>query len=261
MNKYRLDEAAGLISGTLYDWLKAEVETSGRPGDVNSVLDDYDQAVTGLRGGFNHPTNFFWNKFNGHMDRLESWVRDYSEIDPTDEDFDNFAVKVTFGGLMEMSGCFRAQCYVVARNAQEYLERRKSVTDINLTRTVTDRLTERIPNSIDLVSARIDLAELERSRKRISDLGRRAVKRLCSMAVLDEGNELGQLDSRSANELRVAQAHWLDFTVDSIVMTAKLKGGDLEAAPFWEPVSITEQSGRLYYPMREPIDWAEVIAA
>jgi hypothetical protein len=57
-----------------------------------------------------------------------------------------------------------------------------------------------------------------------------------------------------------AQRLWLDLTVDSIVLTAKLKSGDLGAVPFWEPISIGEQTGSLYYPLREPVDWASVMA-
>jgi hypothetical protein len=73
------------------------------------------------------------------------------------------------------------------------------------------------------------------------------------------GQDLGQPGSRSAQEMMDAQRQWLDFTIDSIVLAAKLKRGDLGAVPFWEPISITEQTGSLYYPLREPIGWAEVM--
>lgn len=258
MSEFRLEDTTAQISSVIYDWLETEVETSSRATDVNSVLDDYDSAVQGLQGGFNHPTNYFWNKFGGHMDRLEGWVRDYSEISPDDKEFDKFAVKVTFAGLMEMSGCYRAQCYLASRSVEEYLDRRKKITDINLTEVIEARLAEWLPDSANFTAAKIDPPELGRSRQRIATLGEKAVKTVCTRATF--GYDLGEPYSRSTDELRVAQAHWLDFTVDSIAVTAKQKGGDLEVVPFWEPISISEQSGSIYYPFREHIDWAEVMS-
>lgn len=259
MSEYALEDTAGHISTVIYDWLEAEVETSSRSDDVNSVLDDYNKAIAGLRGGFEHPHNFAWNKLNAHISRLEGWVQDYSEIAPDDKDFDKFAVRVTFGGLMQISGSYRDQCYIEARGPEDYLERRRRVTGINLTEGVMNNLTRRLPENGQFADAMIDLEELDRSRDTVSNLGERAVKVMCSRAAM--GLDLGQPGSRSAKEIMDAQRLWLDFTVDSIVMAAKLKNGDLGAVPFWEPISITEQSQSLYYPFREPVNWAEVMAA
>lgn len=253
-----MEDAAANISTTIYDWLEAEVETSSKPDDPNSVLDDYTKAIAGLRGGFDHPYNFAWNKLNGHISRLEGWVRDLSEIDSTDEDFDKFAVKVTFGGLMQVSGSYRDQCYLEARGAEDYLERRKRVIGVNLTEVVINSLKWTLPENRQFAEAMIDLEDFDHRRDVVSTLGERSVKVMCNRVVM--GQDLGQPDSRSAREMMDAQKLWLELTVDSIVLGAKLKNGDLGAVPFWEPISISKQSGELYYPLREPVNWAEVMA-
>jgi hypothetical protein len=259
MSEYVLEDAAANISSVVYDWLEAEVRTSSKPADVNAVLDDYTKAIAGLRGGFDHPYNFVWNKLNSHISRLEGWVSDLgTETSPKDIDFDKFAVKVTFGGLMQVSGSYRGQCYVEARGVEDYLERRARVINVNLTEVVMNTLTRRLPENGQFAEASIDLEELDHRRETVSNLGERAVKVMCNRVVM--GQDLGQPGSRSAQEMMDAQRLWLDLTVDSIVLTAKLKSGDLGAVPFWEPISIGEQTGSLYYPLREPVDWAEVMS-
>ncbi|MGH7157168.1 MAG: hypothetical protein ACREGG_03610 [Candidatus Saccharimonadales bacterium] len=258
MSEYVQEDTTANISTSIYDWLETEVMTSSRQGDVNEVLNDYTQAIQGLRGGFDHPKNFAWNKLNSHISRLEGWLRDYSEVSPEDKDFDTFASRITFGGLMQISGSYRDQCYIEAKSAEEYLERRQRVTGINLTNAIRNRLSDRLGDSVDFANVQIDIEELSRSFRKVSDLGTRAVKAMCSRAVI--GYDFGQPDSRSAREMMVAQSHWLDYTVDSILVTAKLKQGDLGAVPFWEPISITEQSGSIYYPLRNPVNWPEVMA-
>jgi len=260
MSEYGLEDTAANISTVIYDWLEAEVETSSRSDDVNIVLDDYNKAIQGLRGGFDHPLNFPWHKFNSHTDQLSGWLKNLrNEVTPDDKDFDKFAVKVIFRGLMQVSGSYRCQCYVEARGPEDYLERRKRVTGINMTEVVMGNLSKRLPESGQFEDATIDLEALERRRSAVTELGERAVKVMCNRVLM--GQDLGQPGSRSAQEMMEAQKQWLDLTVDSIILAAKLKEGDLGAVPFWEPISISEQSGSLYYPFREPVNWAEVIAA
>ncbi len=255
----KLQPSSEAISEAVYDWLEAEVATSSNPEDVNAVLNDYTSAIAGLHGGFEHPKNFTWNKAQSHISRLNSDFEIFADTLPNDKYYDKIAAKIIFDGLMQVSGSYRNQCYVEARDAEDYIERRQKAIGLNIANTVRNRLIDLVPQSGDFSSAKISVESLGERVKQVSQLGETAVKRLCSRAAL--GYDFGTPGSRSAQEMISAQYNWLNFALDSLILVAKYKDGDIAAVPFLEPISITEQSGSLYYPLAAPVNWAEVLAA
>jgi len=250
-----LREPAEKISSVIYDWLAAEVASSSQPDDVNSVLDDYDKAIEGLKGGFEHKYNFTWKKHSGHMDRLTADYNNLASITPEDKVFDHFAAKLIFDGLMEVSGCFRNQCYAEAKSQEDYIERRQNVIGISVENTVKYRLNDLIHYTDGLSDARISIEGLEKRKDDAIEIGSTSIKKLVSIMTLKEDPE------RGAHEMVGAQYSWLKLSVDSLVLVAKCKGGELAKVPFLEPRSIGEQSGKIWYPFQEPLNWAEVMAA
>jgi hypothetical protein len=266
MNPGSAKRACEAITQATYDWLEAEVATSSSPTDVNIVLNDYNAAIRGLRGGFEHDENFTWKKHQGHMDRLVLDYALFSSTSPDDKNFDRLAGKVMFDGLMEISGTYRNQCYTEAVGSHDYLNRRRKVIGIGIATCVHNRLTDLIPVNGDFTDARISTSGLGLQMEKTIEMGEETIKKLCSRVAL--GLDLGESGSRSAEKMIEAQYGWLKFTLDSLILVTKLKGGNLQAVPFLEPRSITEQSGKLHYPLdydpakgEKPYDWAEVLAA
>lgn len=254
-----LRQPSEAISTAIYDWLAAEVETSSQSGDVNEVLNDYSRARAGLRGGFDHKDNFPWQKVQAHANRLALDMEAFATTPPSDNYFDKIASKIVFDGLMEVSGTYRIQCYFQATDPENYLERRRQVVGIDIGMSAVDRLVALVPSNGDFSASKITPESLAARSKEVAELGITAVKRVCSRAALEY--DLGVPHSRSVEEMASAQYHWLNFSLDALLLIAKQKDGDLAAVPFLEPRSITEQSGQLHYPLAAPVNWAELLAA
>jgi len=250
-----LREPVDRISSAVYDWLSAEVASSSQPDDVNIVLDNYDNARAGLEGGYEHKYNFTWNKHNGHMDRLTTDYNKLASITPEDEAFDSCAAKVIFDGLMEVSGGYRNQCYAEAKSQEDYLERRRNVIGISIANTTKYCLNDLIHYGDDLSEARISVEGLKKKKDHAIEIGSTAIENFVEIMMLKKDAQ------RGAHEMIRAQHIWLKLVVDSLVMAAKYKHGELAAVPFLEPRSIGEQSGKIWYPLHEPLDWAAVMAA
>jgi hypothetical protein len=250
-----LREPAEKISSVIYDWLSAEVASSSQPDDVNSVLDDYDKAIEGLEGGFEHKYNFTWNKHSGHMDRLTADYNNLASVTPEDQIFNQLSAKFIFDGLMEVSGGYRNQCYAEAESQEDYTERRQNVIGVNIANIVKNCLNDLIPYGAGLSEARISIEGLEAKKDAAIKTGSTAIKKLVSIMTLKEDAE------RGAHEMINAQYSWLKLSVDSLVLVAKCKEGNLAKIPFLEPRSIGEQSGKIWYPFQTPLDWMDVMSA
>lgn len=248
----RVRDSAEPITSVIYDWLAAEIETSGTPGDVNAVLDEYDLAVGSLA---RHSGSFTEGKHGGHMDRLRSDIGNLALFVPEDEDFDGFAVKLPFDALMEVSGSYRNQCYADAVSQEDYLEKRRGVIGISIGNTVRNRLTDLVPMYGGFADARISLESLSKQADETISLADDAIRNFA--------DKMAEPADRKAasREMATAQYAWLRLVMDSIILIAKIRDGDLAKVPFWEPRSISEQSGELWYPLREPVNWTEVMAA
>ncbi len=249
----KIDTISRDVTDTYLDWLSAEVASSHV--ERNKILDDYDDAIQGLKGGWDHPKNFSARKVESHIDRLGPWFEAFSLA----QDDDYQAARIVFAGLMQTSGSYRNQCYVEAQDRSDYLVMRQDAIGINLENAVGNRLRTFLPATGDFSRAGISLEDLDQRRQEAEAIGLRAVKAMCARIVL--GTDLHQRDSRAAREAQNAQYNWATFTTDALIYVAKNRGGTLADVPFLEPRSITDQSGTIHYPFREPINWAEVLAA
>lgn len=248
----RIDAISGEVTGVCLDWLRAEVASSHV--ERNKVLDDYNDAIEGLKGGWDHPKNFSARKVESHIDRLGPWFEAFSMA----EEDDYQAARIIFAGLMQTSGSYRNQCYVEAQDRADYLLIRQEAIGINLENAVGNRLRTFLPGTGDFSKARISLEDLDQRRQDAEAIGLRAVKAMCARVVL--GWDLRKKDTRAAREAQNAQYNWATFTTDALTYVAKNRGS-LAEVPFLEPRSITDQSGAIHYPFKETVNWAEVLAA
>lgn len=255
MISHQVRGAGEQISAVIYDWLTAEFVSSSDPADVNAPLDNYQAAREGLAGGFDHKTNFTWGKHNGHMARLDIDFEALASAEPKDAGFDKFAAKLVFDALMEISGTYRNQCYAEAESQEDYMERRRQIIGISIGETVRNRLIDLVPMDGGFAEARISIGTIGKEKDETIDAGTRSIKELVRIMTDQED------PARGAQEMFKAQYVWLKLAVDSLILITKCKDGELAGVPFLEPRSIGEQSGKVWYPFREPLNWAEVMAA
>lgn len=241
------DDAGEAISNAFYNWLDYEVASSSM--DKNIYLDEYDEAIAGLKGGLDHPTNYTWPKLQSHLNRLPIWFEGFRLTNPEDDEFDYQAARLTFAGLMQISGSYRNQCYVQSKDQDDYLNRRTAAIGFNIYRFVDQRIRYRLPYySDDLAETNIGIEDLNEQMKAVSKAGEFAVKRLCKR--VEMGYDLQAEDSISALYMEAAQRMWLKFATDSVLLAAKIRDGDLAGVPFLEPKSISaDPPPKVFYPM------------
>ena len=228
------------IAGVFDNWLHDEVRSSHT--EVNSYLDEYDTAIKGLKGGWANPQNFTARKHESHVHiRLPQAWKTYNmtlQPDTPHNQREYQSAWLMFTPLMQISGTYRNQCYMEATDAEDYLRRRMSrPSALDMRKTVDDRLRIWLPEENNFKEAKINLEDLGRELQVASELGTRAVKRVCARAAI--GYDFGQEGSRSAHEMIEAQHAWASFATDCVVFAAKLRGGKLETVPFLEPKSIS----------------------
>lgn len=248
-----IKKSSETISKAIYDWLAAEVESSGT--SRNMYLDDFESARTGLLDGWDHPNNTPARKTESHLDRLPLWWEAYS-FDPLD---DYQSAKITFAGLMLVSGNYRAQCYIEAVDGQDYITKRSKVIGIDAQQVVTHRLMDILPKNGSFKNADVSLENLDKERQYVAKFGEAATRAMCMRTRL--GYDLGIPDSSSARRMMDTQHEWLRFSVDNIALAAKFREGELEAVPFLEPISITDQSGETHLALDPTFNgWSNVLA-
>lgn len=238
----KVENATEQISSVFYNWLQAEVNSSMDENNRNSILDDYDSAIKGLKGGWDHKSNFTARKFESHIMRLPLWLEAYS-YDPED---DYQAARLLFAGLMQVSGSYRNQCYLQARNPEDYVERRKDVIGTNMHNAVGVRLHTHLPSTGNFARANIELDDLEKRMQETIKVGETSVRAVCNRTKY--GYDLGQSRSRSVNEMQIAQYNWLTFATDCLTHSVKVRRGNLADVPFLEAKSISDEP-KVYYPL------------
>jgi len=231
------------IADVFYEWLKDEVNSSGT--DRNKFLDEHETAVEGLKSGWGSPHNYIARKLESHLDRLPIWFEGF-RLD-SDDDFQ--AARVAFAGLMQVSGCYRDQCYVQAQDAEDYIQRRQMAIGIGHDMAVKMQLSYILPASGNFNRALIDPDTLGKSMQAVSGLGERAVKILASR--VENGEDLKQESSPSVTQMKYAQLEWLKFATESVVLMAKQRKGFLSAVPLLEPKSISaDPPPKVVYPFQ-----------
>lgn len=235
-------ERSGQMTADVFTgWLADEVVSSSE--GHNKALDNYKAAIRGLKGGWEHAENFSRIKHESHIDnRMPLWWEQYVQ----EPENDLLSAKILFNALMQISGTYRAQCYMQAQDTGEYLElRRERPHDINMDQAVTGQMRIWLPPGGNFSTASISLEELDERRLKVSRAGGIALKSVSSWAKQGYGS-FGEIDSASVRKLREAQFDWATFATDCVVMAAKTRNGDLRAVPFWEPKSISEEPEVIY---------------
>lgn len=240
MNSLRAQ--ARTIGVTFEHWLADEVKSSGQGN--NAILDNYDDAISGIVGGWDHPKNFGRIKHESHVDnRMPLWWAQYEQ----DPENDLVSAKLLFNGLMQISGAYRTQCYLQARGAQDYLWRRSGrPVGINLESEAMARLINVVPGN-DLSEAEMSVEDLGSEVERVSRIGETALKNV-SKYNTNTGRDLRRANSPSVQEMAMAQHAWARFSIDCVIVAAKIRGGELAAVPFLEPKSISLEP-QVIYPM------------
>lgn len=155
---------------------------------------------------------------------------------------------------MFVSGAYRIQSYLQARSPQEYIDRRKKVTAINLPRVVTSHLATVLPRSgnfshADISVSSYDDISLEHCKDDvIAKIGETTVRSACRRVQM--GLDLEEEQSPSVDEMIKAQRAWIEFATDCVTVSAKLRRGELVAVPFLEPKSISARPApKVVYPL------------
>lgn len=233
-------ETSQIISGAFYNWLQAEVETSG--GDRNEYLNDFEEMRRRLTLGYEHPDNWAVTKHQSHMDRYPVWWEAFA-LDPSD---DYQSARILFNALMQVSGMYRDQCYIQASDQEDYLARRAKIVGINPQQPVALGLRVLVPETGDFSLADLEIESLDERRKEAMVIGELAVKKMCER--LFHKDDLGAQDSVSVRETMSAQYSWLSFATDCVVLAAKIRKGELGAVPFLEAKSISDDP-KVIYPL------------
>jgi hypothetical protein len=251
-------EAGETIAQTFENWLRAEVISSGI--ERNTVLDDYERALPGLKRGYDDPENYVAAKHEAHVfTRMPIWWEAFVTTPPEHPKYDEMAAQISFNALMQVSGTYRDQCYLQATDPEidpdDYINRRQSrpIGVNNLPAVVNARLaTHFLANDwdkeADFATASIDISELDRTRQKAIRIGDEAVKTMCARVA--EGKDLHQEESESVREMLDAQYNWLTLAIDCVTLAAKIRRGDLAAVPFLEPKSISaDPPPQVIYPL------------
>ncbi len=234
----RVDQQVEVVSGAIHSWLLDEVASSS--ADRNQYLDDYVSWREQIKYRYDDPRNLTVAKNQAHLDRLPVWWQAY-EIDPLQ---DEACAKISFAGLMFISGAFRNQSRFQARDAEDYQTRRKAGIGIDIESAVSTRLHTHLPRTANFANAKITMETLNNRRKQSERVTELAVKAICARAVY--GYDVGQEHSRSVNEVKQDQYAWVTFVADCITLAAKQRRGELVAVPFLHPINISDNPGVIY---------------
>jgi hypothetical protein len=226
-----------LIARTLEDWLQEEIENSmiGR----NAVLDDWSQFKRDLQLPFEDSRNQSAGKARSHYDRLSTWTLTAEQYPDLLQD-DYYIARQMFCAQMSISGAFRKQCFLEARNAEEYIHKRKNCgpAGINIEESVTARLNDHQTGNAFLRGPFKNTPEAQLIEKtlRTNDTSLE-ISKYAHSSIMSNPNSK---DAVVIPLLRHAQDIWSNLTVDYIVYLSKQKNGHFGDIPMLQPKSISE---------------------
>lgn len=211
------------IAGATKFWLSEEIKSS--MSGSNAYLDNMETFIADGHA-----------KVINHFGRLELWTELFAKY-PTD----NQAItRQLFGVQTGLSGAFRTQCYISAKETEDYTNKRTArPLGVNIEEIVHNRLIERfssLPNNDDLILPTITAGELVTQTKEVNRF------RLETLSALHD-------DPRHKQGLRVLfyhmrlsrlQQRWLELGVDYTLHAAFVNGGTLDKIEFLEPLPITK---------------------
>lgn len=218
------------LSTVLTDWLSAEIIESDQ--NRNAVLSDFENRKPDLAKELTDPTNFNGGKALGHHNRLRLWSRQFINYDQQNDDY--ATARLTFCGLIWLSGNYRESCLLQADDAETYfhLRREQGPLSISIPATVEQELRTESHRSIDLAGLIHRTQAINETnlltRQRLSPLAAHAPEAIEAFTAL--------------------QKDWVALSVAQIMTWAAVRDGDLSRVPFFEPKSITDQT-ELQYPL------------
>ncbi|HSW37613.1 MAG TPA: hypothetical protein VLG37_04580 [Candidatus Saccharimonadales bacterium] len=235
------------IANALEEWLVAEAEGSSEPTSRNAFLNDFDMMGTAITLPYNHTDNINGQKALNHYGRLKSCTNHLKELleTATPEQKDDLIARQIFCTQMFLSGAYRTQCFMRAKNAEEYVEARKAGIGINLRLCVEDYLAWGFNGSVepDLRVKTIHLGDLVAMTYKTHDNGLETLELLHTFGRYYRGVS----DSPIVEALKAMQGDWVRLAVGYIIFAAQERGGDLARVPFWEAKSISDVP-KIYYP-------------
>jgi hypothetical protein len=262
-----VERQAVAVSNAFYDWLAAEVVTSGE--GRNKYLDakvekteDAKKRFSDLRRRialpYDNEENWNAQKDKGHRNRWPFWLEAAEITSDGDSQADFASARLLFAPLMTISGAYRMQSYLESDDPEEYLARRSEVIGVDMEDVVASQISERVPG-LEFSAAQISFDSLK---KRFDyAYGQNEVAIRAMAARLGSGTDDINGESLSVRSMMRSQIDYLKLATDCVLLAAKLRHGKPGMVPFLEPVSISDQSGEVYYPLAEPVDWHKVLAA
>jgi hypothetical protein len=257
----KVDAYSEQIAQALDNWLKAEVVISGE--SRNSYLDASDQdrqvaeqTFADMRARFALPYDVDrnWNaaKDKSHQGRWPGWLQGYT-VEPKNE---IATAQIGFAPLMSISGAYRSQCYIQASDQSDYLARRVNGIGIDIEAEVNAQLSEVLYRG-NFKGSKISFDGLTRLFDYTYAQGEIGIRAM--IARLQRGYDLGEEDSRSVESMKSTQRRQVQLATYCIALAAKNRGGNLEAVPFLEPISISDQSGEPHYPLGQEVHWLRML--
>jgi|SRR3989344_3783001 len=249
-------DSAEKISQSFYDWLKAEVVTSGE--SRNRYLDNFDEVRRRMALPYDDDDNWNSQKDKSHQQRLPGWLQTYELSSAGDSEAEFCSARVLFAPLMSISGAYRSECYLKAQDQEEYIKLRSQAIGVDLEQTAFYHLRENMPDG-NFSKAELSIEALKNRFYQTYSKGEARIREMNDGLLIGYG--IGESNSKSVQEMHRTQYDHTRLAIDCLIMAAKLRKGDVKAAPFLEPVSISDQSGKTHYPLKSPVNWAEVLAA
>lgn len=256
------------ISEVFYDWLWGEFISSAEghnryldaraktPEEARKKFDDFRKR---LALPYDDDNNWAAQKDKSHQQqRVPVWADLFESTSDSHQNADYYAAQAMFAPLMTASGSYRTQCYLESANPTEYLALRSKVTGIDIEEAIAERLHERSVRR-DFSAAKISFDGLRRQ----FDYAYTQTEVYFRGMSARLGKDIKEYNAGSLSDeaMKKSQRLHIKLATDCVIMAAKLRRGELEAVPFLEPISITDQSGSAYYPLRKRVNWLEVLAA
>ena len=254
------------IASVFDDWLKAEVVTSGESrnkyldpqgGDPEKIGAKFRLIRAQLAKPYDDDKNWAAQKDKSHQQqRVPLWAEFFEATAEGHSEADWYAAQAMFAPLMTVSGSYRTECYLSSYSAEDYTDLRARGIGIDIEEAVSKSL-EKQEVKKSFTASTITFSGL----KRAYDYAYAQTEANFRALSARIGRPSVGYDpyTRSIQGMRESQFRHIQLATDCVIMAAKLRHGELEAVPFLEPVSITDQSRLTHYPLHEPVNWLEVL--
>lgn len=183
-------------------------------------------------------------KHANHHNRQRFWGQ--ALIEEPGNDY--LTARHIFNALMQVSGNSRMMRWLIAKNQAEYdqLKVADNIVGIEVEPVVASLIkTKQMAGD----SASMVVTSAEESHQQSMDA---FVDKEATIHYIYERapNDFGTSHSPSLARLATTQELWVGVVADSILMAAGYRGGELEAVPFLEPKSISDDP-QVYYPFQD----------